>query len=181
MSTRGLALHAQTIGGQSSAAEQELQDPHSTSISGPQHFIPQSTSQQAAQIQSDTFAIAKHHHGSHGASLDGPALPLTTAASSIVYNSIPRVDQSSIIGASELDAPLNVAGFNSVEKTRLRTTPTEATHDYSETDSSDASTLSYIPPWSRGYPRLGPIDSRIENEYMVCDRFAVVANKLIHG
>ena len=99
---------------------------------------------------------------------------------------MPRVGQSSIIGGTELDAPLNVAGINSVEEMRISTAPVEATPDYTEAHSPDARTLSYPPLPSRGYeplhspPNLGPARSRDGIGYMVRDRFAKVANELIH-
>ena len=93
-----------------------------------------------------------------------------------------RVEQSSSGGASELDAPLDVSGINSVKETLTRTTPAEATHDYMGTRSRDAGTLSYLPPPSRGYDplyspsSLEPVHPRVGNEYMVGARFAKVRN-----
>lgn len=180
MSTRGLTLRRQT------AAEQELQDSDSMSISSPQQFVPGSPLELPAQHSLNAFAIAKHLHESHLASPDGPALPPTTAASSIAYNSMLRIQQSSSASASEVDALLNLPGVNSVEKTRIRTIPAEATHDYMKTHSFDANTLSYVPPSSRGYnqlhnpPSLGPVHPRVQNEYMVRVRVAKAANDLIH-
>lgn len=186
MSTRGLALHKKTAISQSSAAEQEQQGLDSTSISSPQQLVRGSPLEQPAKKRSAIFAITNHRYESLRALADGPDLPSTTAATSTAYNSMLRVDQSSIIGASEPDAPLNVAGVNSVEKSPLRTTRTEATHDDMETYSSDASTLSSPPLSSRGYeplrspPNLGPAGPREGIGYMVRDRFAKVANELIH-
>ena len=186
LSTRGLALHRQTAISQSSATEQEQQDLDSTSISSPQQPVPGSPLGNPAQKGSDIFAIANHRYENLRASPDGPALPATTSTASTTYNSMPRVGQSSIIGTSELNAPQNVAGFNSVEAMRISTAPVEATHDYRETHSLDARTLSFPPLPSRGYeplhspPNLGPARLREATGYLVRDRLAKVANELIH-
>ena len=181
LSTRRLTLRRQTAVVESSTAEQELQD--SDSI----QFVQELPLEQPAQHSLDTFAIAKHLHESHRASPDGLPLPPTTAASSIAYDSMLRVQQSSSAGAWELDALLNVPGVNSVEKSRIRTTPAEATHEYLKTYSSDLTTLSYVPPSSRRYdqlhspPSIGPVHPRVGNEYKVRVCFAKLANELIHG
>ena len=94
------------------------------------------------------------------------------------------VEQSPAAGASELDAPLNVPGVETVEEMRLWATSAEATHDYMKT-SPDTSTLFHLPPSSRAYgplhspPSLGPIHSRVRNESMVRARFAKVVNELL--
>ena len=95
-----------------------------------------------------------------------------------------RAEQSLTAGASELDAPPGVPGVNSVEKTRMRTTPVEATQDYMEVHSPDANTLSYLPPLLHGStPLHSPLPShdRPGNQYVVRARFAKLrTNKLIH-
>ena len=156
MSTRGLALHRQIATRQSSAAEQEQQVFDSTSISSPQELVPGSPLEQPAQ-QSDIFRMANRGYERLRVSPHGPALPSTTVAASTVCKLVPRADQSSIIGASELDAPLNVAGVQSVEEMRVSIAAVEATRDYTEPHSPDARTLSYPPLSSRGH---GPLHSR---------------------
>ena len=184
MSTRGLALHRQTAIRQSSTAEQEQQGLDEPSILSPEQLVP--PLEQPAQKRSAIFAVTNHRYENLRASPDGPALPSTTAATSTEYNSMLREDQSSIIGASELDAPLNVAGVKSVEGMRISTAPVAATHDYREIQSLDPRVLSYPPLSSRGYdllhcrPSLGSAHPRVRNEYMVRNRFAKAANELIH-
>ena len=166
--------------------EQEQQGLDSPSILSPQQLVSGSPLEQPAQKRTDILAIANYRYESLRVSPDGPALPSTTAAASTAYNSVPRVDQSLIIGVSELDAPLNVVGFNSVEEMRISTAPVAATHDYRETHSPDGRVLSYPPLSSRGYdplysrPSLGSAHPRVGNEYMVRNRFAKAANELVH-
>lgn len=204
MSTRGLALHRQTAVVQSPTAAHEPQNSSSTQTLSAQRVVQGSPLEQPAQYVADTLAgsgfyacifpgcnaqfdtsarLVKHRRESHQASPDGPALLPTTAASSIAYNSMLRVQQPSSAGASELDNLLNVPGFSPVEK---GTTPTEATHDYSEIYSSDASTLSYPRSSSpsndplHSSPSLGAVHPRIGNDYMVRGPFSKIANELIH-
>ena len=84
-----------------------------------------------------------------------------------------RVEQSSTTDASKFDAPQSAPVVSPVEKTHIRTTPSEDTLDYVQTDSPDASNLSYV---SLSLPDYGPFHSpsslgsvhpRQENEYMV--------------
>lgn len=89
-----------------------------------------------------TATLSKDLQESRRASSDGPALLPTTAASSIAFTSM--LDPA----ASELDAPLDVPGVESVEEMRIWTTFRETTHNHMDT-SPDTSTLSCLPPSPR--------------------------------
>lgn len=200
-------MHSQTAVVQSPTAEQEPQALDSMPMSRVQEVVQRSRLEQPVQHSPHTFAgadiyactasgcyahfdtretLMEHLRESHGASPDDLMLSPTAPASSITYSSMLRLEQSSSAGASELNAPLNVPAVNPVEKTRIRTTPAEAIHDYMETHYPDASSLSYVSPSWREHDRLysppspGPVHLRVGNDYMVRAPFAKVANELIY-
>ena len=161
MSTRGFAPHRQTAVVQPPTAEQEPQEqePDSTPVSSSQLVVQGTPLEQPTQNSSDTFlgadvlSCTAPVHESNRDKPDSPTLPPTTAAYSTAYISMLRGDQPSITDASRLDAPPNELGVNSVEKLRMRTAAVEATHDYRESHSPDASAISFLP--ISLYPRVG--------------------------